>query len=208
MSPVARGWLLASALALVCCPHAHWVATRRAHPAAAVLAAYVGSLDLLDREFTVSDAPREGPPRVDPWGRPFLEVEPRTELSLGPDGVRSADDVTVADAYMLAPRPWMWLLAWRWPAAALVALWLAAIGLATDAPARGSRWHELGWLALVIAPSILLAAVLHWTFVAHLAGRSLGRAAMWPELVLPGTLVALGGLSAAGARAWSRRGRA
>jgi hypothetical protein len=218
-------WAGAALLALVAFAPTMWRVDRAVDPHAAVFVAHVGEWDLLDQSYgmTTTWGDRSAFPEVtDPWGRPFVLADARevpgalplnldmyedtrvfTPVSLGPDGVRSADDVPLVRASARASRAWRDALVWRWPMGLLLAAWLLALAFAVRLPQRASRGAESALGVLVAVPGILLAFV---TLGTAISGGLAGAAGpIGSELALGGSLLALGALSAVGARAWARR---
>lgn len=121
-------------------------------------------------------------PYVDPWGRPLLvRVERDADrrgrgqwysmnLSLGPDGVVSDDDVAWVHPLPVgaAERVVFWLLRDGRPLAGLLGLALA-LGWAWSRAPRQRRWVEAGLGAVAAAP----AAALAWLFADGAVARDL-----------------------------------
>lgn len=188
---------LSPLILLICRPQL----TRAVAPEAATALCWVGSFDLMHEDrlrVYYENLYSEGwvrPTRVDPWGRTFRFTTTQeaslkdpgrppgdypsdapaaiwySPLSLGPDGVPSADDVVVGAVLALPPGVGELLIAWRWP----YALALGALGCAHClVRRRRASQGALGALrcAGLMLPAAGVAWIVHGSGLAHALGKS------------------------------------
>jgi len=218
-SPIARSALALVALAIgVATPLAIERVVRDVDPAAAVLVAWYGELDLvLGRRTAYMGDTDDFRGQLDPWSQPFATSEldvsgPNAEepvvlllpYSRGPTGdigVASAAAACAADA-----SGWrsVQALLWRWPAGAVIGAWVWLLGLAVLLPRRASHRAEVSIGLVSALPAALFAALLLGTGIAAALGESVAPRTLRPDLAVAGTVALLGVLGAIGARARAR----
>jgi hypothetical protein len=190
---VRSAFLLAPLVLLAAAPAVVWQASLTQAPEAVTFVDWIGTTPLLthDAGFACSTTDVHGYQGWrDPWGRPYrtvlassvglahlaplqgargpngpklVPVTAWTAISLGPDGVASADDLGLYQAWMTGQAsPWYGLLVWRWPLALALLAWYAAWAWQVTArgPLQGGHRAALALLAL-LAPPVAFAKFLY-----------------------------------------------